>query len=74
MWIAWVHVLLLKGDSFFMIKEKANNSWCWKKVLKLIDKVRPMILSVVGNGEDIFQRHDYWHPTSLVSVWSQSSL
>lgn len=54
MWIAWVNLNLLKGRCFWTVKSSANNSWCWKKFLKLRLEVRQMIAYKVGNGQNIF--------------------
>lgn len=51
LWIAWIKVNLLKGTCFGVVRPNANSSWCWKKILKTRVWFRPMLQSLIGNGQ-----------------------
>jgi hypothetical protein len=52
LWVAWVHTILLKGRSFWQVRNPHICSWSWRKLLKLRDDARYFSSFSVGNGKD----------------------
>ncbi|GJR56859.1 RNA-directed DNA polymerase, eukaryota, reverse transcriptase zinc-binding domain protein [Tanacetum coccineum] len=47
------------GDSV-KVDHSVNDSWGWKNMLMLRDKVKPRVLYKIGNGRDTSAWHDKW--------------
>nr|GEX07089.1 RNA-directed DNA polymerase, eukaryota, reverse transcriptase zinc-binding domain protein [Tanacetum cinerariifolium] len=60
LWVKWVNTVKLKGNSFWEIESNASNSWGWKSMLYLRDKMKPFVSYKIGNGRK----------TSLWGYWS----
>ncbi|XP_020257223.1 uncharacterized protein LOC109833806 [Asparagus officinalis] len=39
LWIKWVHGSYLRQSDIWQVQSKANDSWMWKQILKMRDKV-----------------------------------
>lgn len=62
LWIAWGHIVLLKGKCIWLARKNALSSWNWKKQLCLRDELRQLIKCRFGNGEKFLFWVDNWHP------------
>ena len=62
LWASWIHTYMLKGKSFWAVKTPSQCSWYWRKILKLRDKVRPLLKHKIVNGNRTFLWFDNWHP------------
>ena len=61
-WASWIHTYRLRGKSFWAIKAPSQFSWYWMKLLKMRDKIRPLLKHNIGNGCRTFLWFDNWHP------------
>lgn len=61
LWIAWMKEVLIKERCFWSLVSGSNCSWCWRRLLKIRDQIRPLIFYRVGNGELIHIWIDNWH-------------
>ncbi|GKC26370.1 RNA-directed DNA polymerase, eukaryota, reverse transcriptase zinc-binding domain protein [Tanacetum coccineum] len=61
LWVKWVHIVKLKGKSFWEVNIKSNDSWIWKVLLNLGEKARHHIEYKVGNGRLISAWYDKWN-------------
>lgn len=65
---------LLKDMIFSVINANTQKSWFWRKIIKLRQLFRPMIMHEAGNGQQIFICHYHWHPKGpLLPVYGPSS-
>ncbi|GJX13339.1 probable L-cysteine desulfhydrase, chloroplastic [Tanacetum coccineum] len=51
--IKWVKNTWLKNDSIWAVEPKKLNSWGWKQILALKDKIRSFVHYKVGNGRKV---------------------
>ncbi|GJW65932.1 RNA-directed DNA polymerase, eukaryota, reverse transcriptase zinc-binding domain protein [Tanacetum coccineum] len=61
--VAWDSVCRPKdqgGASIWQINETSNDSWGWKNMLLIRDKIKPFISYKIGNGKEISAWHDKW--------------
>lgn len=61
LWVKWVNGQWLKGDSIWVSKPNQDNSWSWRQILSLRDKVRNFVIHKIGNGKKCFFWFDKWH-------------
>lgn len=60
LWKSWIQAYLLRNSSFWEVKENAQGSWMWRKLLKLLDVAYQFIRFEVRNGETVFFWFDDW--------------
>lgn len=53
LWIAWMHSILLKRKSFWLINPSPTSSWNWKRLLSLRQCLHPLLKFTIGNGKSI---------------------
>nr|GEZ95577.1 hypothetical protein [Tanacetum cinerariifolium] len=58
LWVKWVNTRKLKNLRIWEVDHSVNDSWGWKNLLMLKDKVKPYVLYKIGNGKDISAWHD----------------
>ncbi|GJW58998.1 RNA-directed DNA polymerase, eukaryota, reverse transcriptase zinc-binding domain protein [Tanacetum coccineum] len=58
LWVKWINIIKLKGRSLLQIDVEKNDSSTWKSILELREKVKPHIISVIGNGKTTSMWHD----------------
>nr|GEX26444.1 hypothetical protein [Tanacetum cinerariifolium] len=56
-----VHIVKLKGKSFWEVSTENNDSWMWKCLLGLRDKAKLHIEYIAGNGKRISAWYDKWN-------------
>jgi hypothetical protein len=61
LWVAWIHIYLLKGRSFWNLSIPQDCSWSWRKLLNLHSFAHEHIKFEVGPGHSIHLWHDNWH-------------
>ncbi|KAK1441004.1 hypothetical protein QVD17_06840 [Tagetes erecta] len=59
-WVDWIHVYKLKGNSIWEVPVKRNMSYGWRKILQLRVDIRQFIWRKIGNGERIHVWSDNW--------------
>ncbi|GKB28741.1 RNA-directed DNA polymerase, eukaryota, reverse transcriptase zinc-binding domain protein [Tanacetum coccineum] len=50
----------LKGKSFWEVEPDVSDSWGWKSMLELRNKMKPFVTYKIGNGNKISLWHDKW--------------
>ncbi|GJZ15925.1 hypothetical protein Tco_0551602 [Tanacetum coccineum] len=60
LWVKWVNTVKLKNKSFWEIDGNSTDSWGWKNMLKIRDKIKPYVFYEVGNGNSISAWYDKW--------------
>ena len=43
LWVKWVNIVKLKGNSIWDIQKKYNDCWIWKALLDLKDKIKTRV-------------------------------
>ncbi|GJV44559.1 RNA-directed DNA polymerase, eukaryota, reverse transcriptase zinc-binding domain protein, partial [Tanacetum coccineum] len=70
-----VNVVKLKQKSIWEISLNANDSWGWKNMLELRDKIKEYVFYRVGNGKKILVWHDKWcEEGPLINIVSYRSI
>ncbi|GKC48510.1 RNA-directed DNA polymerase, eukaryota, reverse transcriptase zinc-binding domain protein [Tanacetum coccineum] len=59
-WVKWVNTVKLKSTSIWEIEGSNNDSWGWRNMLLVREKVKPFVSYKVRNGKDISVWHDKW--------------
>ena len=44
LWVKRIHTVKLRGKSFWEVEVDNNDSWGWKNILKVRDKIRERIM------------------------------
>lgn len=57
LWVTWIHVYLIRKESFWTVREASVGSWMWKKILKYREIAKKLYKVEVGNG----RRASFWH-------------
>lgn len=69
LWVAWIKRYLLRGKSFWTVREMGNGYWIWQKLLKLRDIACQFLRIEVKDGLDTFFWHDNWlHMGKLIDI------
>ncbi|GKB99230.1 RNA-directed DNA polymerase, eukaryota, reverse transcriptase zinc-binding domain protein [Tanacetum coccineum] len=75
LWVKWVNVVKLKQKSIWEISLNANDSWGWKNMLELRDKIKEYVIYRVRNGKKISIWHDKWcEQGPLINIISYRSI
>ncbi|GKE15495.1 hypothetical protein Tco_1423072 [Tanacetum coccineum] len=61
LWVKWVHMIKLRGKSFWEVDDEYNDSWIWKVLLGVRDKAKKRIKYKVGNGKNNYVWYDKWN-------------
>lgn len=48
------------GENFWEVEADNNDSWGWKNILKVRDKIKERIVCKIGNGRSISMWYDNW--------------
>lgn len=67
LWVKWVNVVKLKGMSVWNIQKDQQDSWMWKNLLDLRDKVKQNICKKLGNGKSTNAWYDLWSNVGRIS-------
>ena len=62
LWIKWCNIYKIKGRSIWALSIPNDASWSWRKILKIREKFRRQIKTIIGNGTQTFMWYDLWHP------------
>ncbi|PWA72038.1 reverse transcriptase domain, Reverse transcriptase zinc-binding domain protein [Artemisia annua] len=60
LWVKWVNIVKLKGNSIWEIEYQNTDSWGWKQLLLVRDKIRSYVKYLIGDGKSVFMWHDNW--------------
>lgn len=62
LWGKWVKQTLLRGVSFWDVKEGSTGSWVWKKLLQLRPVAQRFLKMDIHDGKLVKFWTDIWHP------------
>ncbi|GAA0155658.1 hypothetical protein LIER_13342 [Lithospermum erythrorhizon] len=62
----WLHSYRLKGVSIWGVHKRSVDTNTWSKMLNLILKMRPLIVSKVGDGQHTSFLFDNWYPMGIL--------
>ncbi|GKG17609.1 hypothetical protein Tco_0362566, partial [Tanacetum coccineum] len=60
LWVKWVNTVKLKGKSIWEAESTDNDSYGWKELMKIRDKIKPFVIFKIGDGKSISVWHDKW--------------
>ncbi|GJV56807.1 RNA-directed DNA polymerase, eukaryota, reverse transcriptase zinc-binding domain protein [Tanacetum coccineum] len=60
LWVRWIHLIKLKGQSVWEIEKQCNDSCLWKDLMDLKVGVRKHMQYKIGNGCTISMWHESW--------------
>ncbi|GJY56594.1 RNA-directed DNA polymerase, eukaryota, reverse transcriptase zinc-binding domain protein [Tanacetum coccineum] len=66
LWVKWVHMMRLKDQNIWNTQFNVNDSWNWKCLLEVRDKIASRLQYEVGNGRQIQMWSDRWHSSGLL--------
>ncbi|GJZ20771.1 RNA-directed DNA polymerase, eukaryota, reverse transcriptase zinc-binding domain protein [Tanacetum coccineum] len=67
MWVKWVHTVKLRGTSIWIIDADKNDSWGWKNLLLIRNRIREFVSCKIGNGRDTSLWFDNWNSIGPLS-------
>ncbi|GJR62664.1 probable L-cysteine desulfhydrase, chloroplastic [Tanacetum coccineum] len=67
LWVQWVNRVKLKGRSIWDIDIDVNDSWGWKKLMELRNKIKPHVFHNFGSGKNTSVWYDRWHQCGPLS-------
>ncbi|GJV70638.1 RNA-directed DNA polymerase, eukaryota, reverse transcriptase zinc-binding domain protein [Tanacetum coccineum] len=53
-------IVKLKGGSFWEVESGCNDSWGWKQLLVIRDKIKPFIIYKIGDEKGVYMWYDNW--------------
>ncbi|GJZ93434.1 RNA-directed DNA polymerase, eukaryota, reverse transcriptase zinc-binding domain protein [Tanacetum coccineum] len=62
LWAEWVNIVKLKNRSVWNIQVEPNDSWGWKTMMNIRDKIKNHVMYEIGNGNTISVWYDRWNP------------
>lgn len=65
-WVKWINIYKLKGNSFWDVRVEHGASWSWSNILKNREDVRRFCVSKIGDGTQTSVWFDMWHPMSPI--------
>nr|GEU83373.1 RNA-directed DNA polymerase, eukaryota, reverse transcriptase zinc-binding domain protein [Tanacetum cinerariifolium] len=67
LWVKWVKMVKLRGESIWEVQKGANDSWMWKCLLELRNKIRKHTFKVLGDGKNTKFWVDQWNSEGILS-------
>lgn len=61
-WVAWIHLNVIKDKNIWEIKEKQKHTWLFKEIMRLRDVVQQWVITLPGNGRRCRFWYDSWTP------------
>ncbi|GKE03106.1 hypothetical protein Tco_1391089 [Tanacetum coccineum] len=58
--LKWVHMVKLKGRGIWDVQQDSNDSWSWKALMDIRDRIRPHIINKIRNGKQVSMWYDNW--------------
>ncbi|GKC86773.1 hypothetical protein Tco_1147422, partial [Tanacetum coccineum] len=66
LWIKWIHMMKLKDYSIWNVQINESDSWNWKCLLEIRDKMADKIQYKAGDRRNICMWYDKWHDSGLL--------
>ncbi|GJZ07586.1 RNA-directed DNA polymerase, eukaryota, reverse transcriptase zinc-binding domain protein [Tanacetum coccineum] len=60
LWVKWVHSMRLKEDSIWNVQHETGDSWNWKCLLEIRDRIASRMQFAIGDGKGIHMWTDKW--------------
>ncbi|GKE00897.1 hypothetical protein Tco_1388880 [Tanacetum coccineum] len=67
LWVKWVKMVKLRGESIWEVQKGANDSWTWKYLLELRSKIRKHTFKVLGDGKNTNFWVIQWNSEGILS-------
>ncbi|GJZ00683.1 RNA-directed DNA polymerase, eukaryota, reverse transcriptase zinc-binding domain protein [Tanacetum coccineum] len=67
LWVKWVKMVKLRGESIWEVQKGANDSWMLKCLLELRSKIRKHTFKVMGDGKNTKFWVDEWNSKGIIS-------
>ncbi|GJQ89910.1 RNA-directed DNA polymerase, eukaryota, reverse transcriptase zinc-binding domain protein [Tanacetum coccineum] len=67
LWVKWVNRVKLKGRNVWDIETDDSDSWGWRKLMELREKIRPHVFHNIGNGKSTSIWYDRWNQCGPLS-------
>lgn len=64
-----MHSVKLRGKSIWAIDVDMNDSWGWRNLLSIRDKIRSHVVAKVGNGKGVSMWYDNWSSIGPLSQY-----
>nr|GEX28334.1 pentatricopeptide repeat-containing protein At1g63330-like [Tanacetum cinerariifolium] len=75
LWVEWVNIVKLKSKSVWTVQVENNDSWGWKTMMHIRDKIKDHVSYEVGMGNKISIWYDKWNSFGTIGdVISQRDL
>ncbi|GJV60790.1 hypothetical protein Tco_1466890 [Tanacetum coccineum] len=76
LWVKWVKMVKLRGESIWEVQKGANDSWMWKCLLELRSKIKKHTFKVLGDGKNTKFWVDQWNSEGILieSDWPREGL
>ncbi|GKF43855.1 hypothetical protein Tco_0130407, partial [Tanacetum coccineum] len=62
-----VNKVKLKGRNFWEITVEKSDSWSWKNMIELRDKMKPFVYVKIGDGKSTSVWYDLWNGNEALS-------
>ncbi|GJS68035.1 RNA-directed DNA polymerase, eukaryota, reverse transcriptase zinc-binding domain protein [Tanacetum coccineum] len=66
-WVKWVNTVKLKGKGFWEVDPDVSDSWGWKSMLELRNKMKLSATDKIRNVNKISPWHDKWYNIGPIS-------
>ncbi|GKD34535.1 hypothetical protein Tco_1250044 [Tanacetum coccineum] len=66
LWVKWVHSMRLKEDSIWNVQHETGDSWNWKCLLEIRDRIASRMQFAIGDGKGIHMWTDKWQSNGLL--------
>ncbi|GJS94019.1 hypothetical protein Tco_0800987 [Tanacetum coccineum] len=60
LWVKWFHMVKLKGRSIWDVQKDSNDSWSWKALMDIRERIRPHIIHKIGNEKQVSMWYENW--------------
>ncbi|GJT58681.1 RNA-directed DNA polymerase, eukaryota, reverse transcriptase zinc-binding domain protein [Tanacetum coccineum] len=64
--VKWIHMMKLKEGSIWNVQYSSNDSWQWKCLLDIRDKIADRLQYKIGDGTKVSLWYDKWHSSGLL--------
>ncbi|GKE10717.1 RNA-directed DNA polymerase, eukaryota, reverse transcriptase zinc-binding domain protein [Tanacetum coccineum] len=69
LWVQWINRVKLKDQSVWKCNSEMGDSWNWKNLLELRDKMKPHVKLSIGDGKETSVWYDKWEEHGPISKY-----
>ncbi|GJY86836.1 RNA-directed DNA polymerase, eukaryota, reverse transcriptase zinc-binding domain protein [Tanacetum coccineum] len=66
LWVKWVHSIRLKEDIIWNVQHETGDSWNWKCLVEVRDRIASRMQFAIGDGKGIHMWTDKWQSNGLL--------